>query len=280
MPEPVVSGLRPALASLSGHRPSNARWAYYRGLSSHDKTATYPGLVSDVASMGLPGDYESAHKRWLGLVKQQTYVVITAQTTAALAVGLGAISPIDIGFTLHHTYGVPYLPGSALKGLARRAADHYDLTPADKDTLLDILFGDDAATGSQSAGYVTFWDGWVDPACQNPLQPDVITVHHPQYYSSANAYLLALDAKRPAPPVTAPTDFDDPNPVAFLSVGKNVTFHIALTCGSEPPDAALAWAQAAATIVKYALANLGFGAKTNGGYGTFKIVGTESGRAG
>ncbi len=36
-----------------------------------------------------------------------------------LAVGLGGDHPLENGFTFHRVYGVPYLPGSALKGLAR-----------------------------------------------------------------------------------------------------------------------------------------------------------------
>jgi len=36
-----------------------------------------------------------------------------------LAVGLGGDHPLENGFTFHRVYGIPYLPGSALKGLAR-----------------------------------------------------------------------------------------------------------------------------------------------------------------
>jgi len=36
-----------------------------------------------------------------------------------LIVGLGLPSPLETGITLHHLYGFPYLPGSAIKGVTR-----------------------------------------------------------------------------------------------------------------------------------------------------------------
>jgi CRISPR-associated protein Cmr6 len=138
---------------------------------------------------------------------------------------------------------VPYLPGSALKGLARRAA------LKQKDEAFKVLFGD-----LESAGYVTFWDGWLDAGCKKPLQLDTITVHHPKYYQNGGEW---------------PTDFDDPNPVAFLSVRPGVTFHIAL---SGPGD----WVALAARLLEYGLTHLGLGGKTNAGYGGFGVVREKS----
>jgi len=36
-----------------------------------------------------------------------------------LSIGLGVPHPLETGITLHHLYGVPYLPGSAVKGVTR-----------------------------------------------------------------------------------------------------------------------------------------------------------------
>ncbi len=38
-----------------------------------------------------------------------------------LAVGMGYPSPVENGFLFHHTYGIPYIPGEALKGITRQA---------------------------------------------------------------------------------------------------------------------------------------------------------------
>jgi len=42
-----------------------------------------------------------------------------AETKARLSVGFGNTTPLETGLTLHRLYGVPYLPGTALKGLCR-----------------------------------------------------------------------------------------------------------------------------------------------------------------
>lgn len=36
-----------------------------------------------------------------------------------LVIGLGLPTPLEVGITLHHLYGFPYLPGSAIKGVTR-----------------------------------------------------------------------------------------------------------------------------------------------------------------
>ena len=45
------------------------------------------------------------------------------QTNGRIIVGLGEKNVLETGITLHHTYGVPYIPGSALKGLASHYCD-------------------------------------------------------------------------------------------------------------------------------------------------------------
>jgi CRISPR-associated protein Cmr6 len=40
-----------------------------------------------------------------------------------LIVGLGGDNVLETGLTLHHTYGVPLIPGNALKGLAAHYCD-------------------------------------------------------------------------------------------------------------------------------------------------------------
>ncbi len=43
----------------------------------------------------------------------------TAKTGARLSIGFGNTTPLETGLTLHRLYGVPYLPGTALKGICR-----------------------------------------------------------------------------------------------------------------------------------------------------------------
>ncbi|MEJ7554362.1 MAG: type III-B CRISPR module RAMP protein Cmr6, partial [Aquificaceae bacterium] len=41
------------------------------------------------------------------------------KTAYRLAIGMGYPSLLENGFLFHHTYGIPYIPGETLKGLAR-----------------------------------------------------------------------------------------------------------------------------------------------------------------
>lgn len=196
-----------------------------------------------------PSDaYQTAFERW----KAATQPTITATTSGPLAIGLGNASPTEVGLTLHRTYGVPYLPGSALKGLAVRAARDHKLDAE----ACAALFGT-----TEKAAHLIWWDGWLDPNCTQPLQLDTITVHHQEYYGKRGKKGF-------------PTDFDDPNPVAFLSVPTGTRFHIAL--GKSTPGLDDAWVRLAAKLLEWGLTHLGLGGKTNAGYGGFAVQRAKS----
>ena len=56
-----------------------------------------------------------------GLEKQgyKFYEPLQAKVMWRLVVGLGLPNPLETGFILHHIYGIPFLPGSAIKGVTR-----------------------------------------------------------------------------------------------------------------------------------------------------------------
>jgi CRISPR-associated protein Cmr6 len=110
---------------------------------------------------------------------------------------------------------------------------------------MDALFGT-----TSDAGFLTWHDAWLDPASPPPLIRDVVTVHHPSYYQGSGA----------------PTDFDDPKPIPFLSTRG--TYLIAI----QGPDRE--WATFAMELLKRALDEWGIGAKTNAGYGRLTQVET------
>lgn len=224
--------------------PPHAGLALQRYLQQHDDdNASVRALLACIADSEIPPVYRKAFERWKASLKDAVWLEATTRTP--LAIGLGNKSPIENGLAIHHTYGTPYLPGSALKGLLRRAAERYGLGEAGK----AVLFGD-----TKSAAHLVYWDGWLDPASARPYQKDVITVHHPDYYGKGGAVW--------------PTDFDDPNPVVFLSVKPGIKFHLAL---SSPDPEAQSWLHLAAELVEYGLKHLGLGGKTNAGYGYFAV---------
>jgi CRISPR-associated protein Cmr6 len=242
-----INAQRKTLAAL--HNAEHAGLLLDRFLMVHgDKEAAAKReLLERTAEIQISPAYKTAFERWKHTIQAlENKLTFSATTASALAIGLGNASPLEVGLSIHHTYGTPYLPGSAIKGLLTRAADAHGLSQDIK----DILFG---TTGI--AAHITYWDAMLEPSSTNPFQPDVITVHHPKYYGSSGA-----DGY--------PTDFDDPTPVAFLNVCKGVEFRIALSSSSEN---SLEWLYVAAELLKYALEQIGLGGKTNAGYGYFKV---------
>jgi CRISPR-associated protein Cmr6 len=66
------------------------------------------------------------HSRQAGMARalgEQRCCVIEAETTAPFATGLGLEHPIENGFAFLSPYGLPYLAGSGVKGVLRRAAE-------------------------------------------------------------------------------------------------------------------------------------------------------------
>jgi CRISPR type III-B/RAMP module RAMP protein Cmr6 len=180
-----------------------------------------------------------------------------------LIVGLGGDNVLETGITLHHTYGVPIIPGSALKGLA---AHYCDRVWGNADTKFqrtkeyhEILFGT-----TDDSGHITFHDAWISPESlrgdeTGGLVLDVMTPHHRDYYSGNTQRQPDGHEK-----LIAPTDFDDPTPVTFLSVAG--AFHIAVSC-DVPGEAGNHWAKLAFDLLKEALHEWGVGGKTSSGYG-------------
>lgn len=172
-----------------------------------------------------------------------------------LAVGLGAESVCEVALTLHHIYGFPYIPASALKGAVRNTVIAEDFggreEKARSDTLFCLVFGVEDRKGA-----VRFFDAY-------PLEPptlvqDVINPHYAPYYQGEGDL--------------PPGDYYYPVPVFFGCVkeGIHLVFYAALDkevlrdVGSEPLEKALAWSERS-------LSFYGIGAKTSAGYGLAEI---------
>jgi len=226
-----------------------------RYLTQHDDEHTGAKQLYDLAQQTeVSPVYKSAFSRWRqSLQRLEGVRLFTATAASPIAVGLGNESVLEVGLTVHRTYGVPIIPGSALKGLCRRGALRLKGEGKLADEQFRVLFGYSDESGRASAGYIVFWDAWYDPESVQgkPFHRDTITVHHADYYTSrGQAY---------------PTDFDDPNPVPFLVVRPGARFLFAL----QAPDDG--WGAFAQNLLQWCLQYLGVGAKTNAGYGYFTV---------
>jgi CRISPR-associated protein Cmr6 len=184
--------------------------------------------------------YKLAFERWKEMTSEPPAAAAQLRVLGRLIVGLGAENVLETGITLHHTYGVPMIPGSALKGLAAHYCDRELGSDFRKgNSYHQTIFGT-----TEDSGHVVFHDAWICPGSKG-LVRDVMTPHHGKYYLT--------------PEANAPTDFDDPNPVTFLSVtGK---FRLAVSCQNQE------WADFTLKLLKAALKDWGIGGKTSSGYG-------------
>lgn len=243
-----------------------------RQQKADDTKDTRRNLVRQVAEIAEPADYADFFALWKAALAAwpagrtgEQLLLANARVRTRMVVGLGAESVLETAIHLHRTYGVPVIPGSALKGLARSYALHRldeTLWGAGSDAF-KIVFGL-APTGRETgqerppddpanfmgAGYVTFFDALYVPGSgfdHRGLHVDVLAVHHKRYYEGA----------------AAPADWDSPTVVPFLSATG--AYLIAL---GGPAD----WAAAALRILTLALAELGVGGKTSSGYGRMIVT--------
>ena len=196
-----------------------------------------------------------AVERLIDLISFTSGKYLCYQTAWRFVTGMGLNHPIENGMAWHHTLGVPYLPGSSVKGLVRAWAEQWLERPPKE---IGRVFGprntkkDGCDEQVRGVGSIIFFDAL--PARSVRLAADVMTPHYPNYYSKGET----------------PGDWMDPNPIPFLTVSEGQTFLFALAprrrgCTEDLEDlnAALLW-------LEEALENIGAGAKTAAGYGRFQ----------
>ena len=160
-----------------------------------------------------------------------------------LIVGLGSEHVRETNMTLHHIYGIPYIPGSAVKGVLRHWWLQEDFDNNEDKALKNKNFL--ALFGSQEQrGEVQFLDAYPK---QVHFAKDIMNPHYPEYYSGS------------APP----TDSQNPRPINFLTVEKAAFRFSFLAKKQELLDKLKA-------RFEDVLELKGIGAKTAVGYGYFR----------
>jgi CRISPR-associated protein Cmr6 len=244
--------------------------------------------LEEIAGLTVSEDYRRAFERWKQSFGDSRSRLAGMTMANRLLIGHGNASATDVGLTLHRTWGVPMIPGSALKGLlahyvetlygpevAGRAPDDPDLSGEDKERarfqgvtwkersiqfgpgeVYRALFGSPDTLGENclgradaARGAVMFHDALYVPGSgpeDKPFSTDVLTVHQKTYYNEQGQ--------------EAPSDYDSPNPVRFLTVRPRTKF---LLAASGPAD----WTELAFGLLKQALNAWGAGGKTSLGYG-------------
>lgn len=279
-----------------------------RGHQQQEREVKYENKVSALADARRLNDTDVRTMKALLARQTQTFdtsadaraaLRLTAQSIAPFTTGLGNEHPLENGFAFLNPYGLPYLPGSGVKGVLRQAArelasgewgETHGWSDAkihplmrgegerrkavlDKNkqpvmlSLLDILFGRESAHGETDhlRGALAFWD--VIPQIKgDSLLVEIMTPHQSHYYQG----------KTHAGSAT-PHDSGSPNPISFLTVppGSEFAFHVVCnTAHLERHAPELAANEGWKTLLTHAFEHafnwLGFGAKTAVGYGAMK----------
>lgn len=252
---------------------------------------------------------QAMQNRWLDTVKASKGRAFTLETAERLVAGLGASHVLETAITLQRNTGLPYLPGSSVKGLARawgliEIAAQLGITLDDRvkhsggdpepllNVLADLLMSEPAETllpamrklrdvSEDAEAYVQWFRlifGW-------------------QGEAGAIAFTDAIYAGNIAPGYTAdvmtphyvdyytenggqpPSEDDNPNPVSFIALESKQTFAFGLLprAGAFTAFESAERAERRTTALDVTtdwltkgLTQLGIGSKTAAGYGFFR----------
>jgi len=220
--------------------------------------------------------------------------MIEAQSLSPFVTGMGEEHAVENGFAFLSPYGLPYLAGSGVKGVIRRAAEELaemgehgwsfarvawlfgyednayvvrldeerENVSREAQALFELLNGKNAVSfddlsdaDKHLAGALSFWDVIIDGA----LGVDILTPHYGEYYQG----------KEP------PHDAGQPQPNPFLVVAPGARFAFHVTCAehrSLPETIKNEWRSLIRAAFDHAFEWGGFGAKTAVGYGVLVSV--------
>ena len=195
----------------------------------------------------------NVYSRWRTMVRTMGTESFDLTIDWRMVIGLGGETVLETDITLHHLYGIPFIPGSALKGLTRAYVtgeidEHKSKDIEHDDETIKHIFG-----WQERAGTVIFFDAM--PNGDIKFMLDIMNPHYPDYYNSLKSSNT-----------TPPTNDQSPNPVTFLTVADTTfTFALAPRNPKHKADVEIVkgWLQEA--LQKY-----GIGGKTSAGYGYFK----------
>lgn len=236
-------------------------WERFCALNASDK-ATMPALLERQKALfaTLP-----SHERF----------ALAAKAIAPFTTGLGNEHPLENGFAFLSPYGLPYLPGSGVKGVLRQAAR--ELASGEwgemhgwSSAAMEVLFGLESQDGDSDhlRGVLSFWDVYPQLA-GHKLMVEIMTPHQGHYYQQR--------IKPESGNSATPHDSGQPNPIHFLTVPPGSGFSFFVTCDTRRLEMLAPellenerWKALLQAAFEHAFLWLGFGAKTAVGYGVMQ----------
>lgn len=189
------------------------------------------------SAVGESSLIDEACNRLVDLVIARKGCFAAFVTESRFVTGLGRSHPVENGFAWHPTFGVPFVPGSSIKGLVRARCRET------QEERVDQLFG---TSGREGAVIV------LDALPLKPvmLEADVLTPHYAGW---------TVD--------DPPGDWRSPGPVPFLVVAERTNFVFAFVPTKHGTSKQC---EEALELLEGALGDLGAGAKTASGYGRLR----------
>lgn len=178
----------------------------------------------------------------------QGYEVVTYEFRpyGRIIVGLGQESVREVSMTLHWIYGIPYIPGQAIKGVV----SNWIISEGGKrDENFKSVFGDE-----DNKGKVIFLDSY--PVNSGfGVKRDIMNPHYTDYYTKGQF----------------PTDWQNPNPIFFLTL-ERVVFNIYLIYLEKDIRNSKIAGKTLEEWMAEAFKYGGIGAKTSLGYGKGQLT--------
>ena len=231
------------------------KYAPQRVIQKSNNKSTFKSLWLQEIAGGFRSDTEltqGAYRRWLNVTAAIGAQYFRAVTAGHAVVGMGGETVLEADLALHALYGLPFIPGSALKGVTRayvtgEVAEHSSRRLAEDDALVRRVFG-----SQEAGGTVVFFDALPHQG-RFALALDIINTHYPLYYSEQQP----------------PTNDQHPDPFTFLTVTDTV-FAFALAPRHPIQNEARDDVALTSQWLQEALQEYGVGGKTSAGYGYFK----------
>lgn len=277
----VRTKLIPLLNATRADDEPNVGLLIQRGLrvwDSTDKAKADKKDLIEVITNTKPSDvYQLAFDRWLLQTQQkENFAVVPSTVDGRLMTGLALGGTLETGVTTQHSYGMPMLVGSSVKGAVRAYAESlFTKKNAEGKVILDAkgktqiddamkpilatLFGADEDAEQANAGYLVWHDAWFIPALTakgdysmaeeaKPFVAEIVTVHHQKYYSDTKGVVEALDMESPVP---------------NQQLAVQGSFYFVIEGANQQ------WLAFAKQLLENMLNESGMGAKGTSGYGYF-----------
>lgn len=176
--------------------------------------------------------------------------IFSMTTATRLLIGRGTPSVFEQGISLHPLFGLPFLPGSAIKGVTATWA----AANGEDEAVRGQIFGPPTENEEKAQGKVVFLDAV--PLQRQCLELEVLAPHYHGYYSKQENH-------------DWPSDEESPQVFFLPAVKRGVTFQFAvrLAATAKGESELLTKAQ---KWIESALEEFGIGSKTGSNYGYFQ----------